>query len=287
MRLPQVGVLAVALWLGSSAVALGQQTGVQTAQASSILQNSLKALDGPSVINDVTVSSTARRIAGSDDETGTAALKATVVGDSRVDLTLPSGNWSEIRNPSAIPLPGVVTADVTDPAVLAPQPVGEWLGRDGVAHGMASQNVMTDAAWFFPAATLTRILSVGSYSFSYIGEETVNGESVVHIQVSQPIPAAQKPSQRTAAIVQHLTQMDFYLDATTLLPVTLSFSAHPDDNAIRDIPTQIRFSDYRAVNGMQVPFRVQKYLNNSLVLDLQFNNVVLNSGISADTFAMQ
>jgi len=50
---------------------------------------------------------------------------------------------------------------------------------------------------------------------------------------------------------------------------------------------EIVFSNYHQVNGVQVPFHVQKYLNNSLSLDLQIQLVVLNSGISATTFQAQ
>lgn len=81
--------------------------------------------------------------------------------------------------------------------------------------------------------------------------------------------------------------MDFFLDPATLLPLAISFNTHPDDNALRDIPVEIRFSDYRLVNGVQVPFHIQKFLNGSLSLDVQVQNVVINSGLSANEFTTQ
>jgi len=53
---------------------------------------------------------------------------------------------------------------------------------------------------------------------------------------------------------------------------------------ILDIPVEIRFSDYRPVSGAQIPFHVEKFLNNTLLLDLQFTNAQLNSGLSASLF---
>jgi hypothetical protein len=82
----------------------------------------------------------------------------------------------------------------------------------------------------------------------------------------------------------HLSKMDFFLDPTTFLPAAVTFNIHPDNDAGLDIPIEVRFSDYRAVNGVQVPFHVQKFLNNSLVLDLQFATAVLNTGLAASQF---
>ncbi len=82
----------------------------------------------------------------------------------------------------------------------------------------------------------------------------------------------------------HLSQMDFFLDSTTFLPAAVTFNIHPDNNALLDIPIEVRFSDYRAVKGVQVPFHIQKFLNNGLILDLQFTTAVLNAGLGASQF---
>jgi hypothetical protein len=84
-----------------------------------------------------------------------------------------------------------------------------------------------------------------------------------------------------------MSQVDIFLDASTLLPAAIAFSLHPDDNALLDIPLEIRFSDYRPVSGAQVPFRIQKYLNNSLILDLQLQSTAFNTGLTAADFSVQ
>jgi len=90
-----------------------------------------------------------------------------------------------------------------------------------------------------------------------------------------------------SALMQHLSQMDLYLDAVSGLPAAMTFNIHPDNNALLDIPTEIRLSDYRMVNGAQVPFHVEQYLNNSLVLDFRFDAVTINTGLSANDFQIQ
>jgi hypothetical protein len=67
----------------------------------------------------------------------------------------------------------------------------------------------------------------------------------------------------------------------------MTFSIHPDNNELVDIPIEVSFADYQVVSGVQVPLHVQKLLNNGLVLDLQFQNVTLNSGLTASQVVAQ
>lgn len=67
-------------------------------QAVALIHRALAALTGGAPVTDVTLTGSARRIAGSDDESGTATLLATSAGDSKVELSFPSGNSTETRN---------------------------------------------------------------------------------------------------------------------------------------------------------------------------------------------
>jgi hypothetical protein len=114
---------------------------------------------------------------------------------------------------------------------------------------------------------------------TYVGAETLDSQKVQHVFVTQQPPT----SSLTADIFPHLTQVDLYLDSSTFLPAAMSFNIHPDDNELVDIPIEVRFSDYRPVNGTQVPFHIQKFLNNGLLLDFQADSVALNSGLAASS----
>jgi hypothetical protein len=81
--------------------------------------------------------------------------------------------------------------------------------------------------------------------------------------------------------------MDLYLDSSTFLPVSITFSIHPDNNALLDVPVEVHFSDYRKVSGVQVAFHVQKFISNQLTLDVSFQTVSLNTGLSTTDFAVQ
>jgi len=240
-----------------------QQTATSSPQALQLLQRSLSALVGGQTLTDVTLSGTARRIAGSDDESGTATLRA-ISGDAgRMDLSLPSGPRIEILNSTTIPT------------------TAYWSGPDSVSHPIGYHNLLTDSAWFFPAFGIANRLSATGYVATYIGQETRNGQAVQHVSVSQSSSFQTPPG---VVALPHLSQVDFFLDSTTLLPAAITFNIHPDDNALLDIPIEVRFSDYRAVGGSQVPYHIQKYLNNGLALDFQVQTVTLNSGLTASSF---
>jgi hypothetical protein len=240
-----------------------QQSPPTSPQAVQYLQRALVALSGSTPTNDVTLSGSAHYIAGSDDETGTATLKA-VLGASRIDLNLSGGPRSEVVNTSA-------------------SPAGTWSGPDGVSHAISDHNLMlVDPAWFFPAFPITRGLSSG-YVATGLGQENRNGQAVEHVTISQTSTVQTPPGAPTMA---HLSQMDFFLDSTTFLPAAITFNIHPDNNALLDILIEVRFADYRTVSGVQVPFRIEKYLNNGLILDLQFQTVTFNSGLTASSFSL-
>jgi hypothetical protein len=224
----------------------------------------LAALSGGTSITDVTLSGAAQRIAGSDDESGTTVLKAIAVGASSVNLSLPSGTRVEIQNCSTAP------------------PTGTWSGPDGISHTIAYHNLLTGPAWFFPAFTISQGLSASGYVATYIGAETRNGQAVQHVSLSQP---SLFPNSSGGPSPGHMSQVDFFLDSTTFLPAAITFNIHPDNNLLLDIPVEINFSGYTAVSGAQVPYHIQKYINNTLTLDLQLQNATFNSGLTVGSFS--
>lgn len=243
--------------------ALPQQVAASAPDPQLLLQKSLAAMIGNTPLTDIVLSGTARRIAGSDDESGTVTLKALTNGSSRMDLSLSSGSRTQVYS------------------VSSDGPAGSWSGPGAVAHPAALHNLWTNHSWFFPAFALATFLSSPNYSVAYIGQETKDGEPVIHLSASFTPP---KVSAKTANFIQHLSQTEIFLDPNSLLPVAITFNTHPDDNAALDIPVEVHFSQYQMVAGAQIPFHVQKYLNNSLFLDLQLQSASINSGISADTF---
>jgi hypothetical protein len=262
MRSTRMGVFVCTLLL---ALPSGAQT--LTSPGVATLQQSLTSMAGSTSVSDVTLNGTANRIAGSGNDTGAITLEALATGQSSLKFDSSAGTSTEVRSISSA---GLGT--------------GSWSGPDGVSHPMAAHNVMTDSSWFFPALTIAKLLGSQATSVSLVAEETKDGVSVTHLTTSQQL--ANVPAD-SVSLMQHLSQMDLYLDGTTLLPVALSFSVHPDNNMLLDIPVEIRFSDYRAVNGVQVAHHIQKYVDNSLFLDIQIQTATLNSGLAPSALTIQ
>src|ERR1051326_2721730 len=223
-------------------------------QAVTYAMQATSALTGANPIMDTTLIGTATRSVGSDQGSGPTTLYAKSQFASRIDMNLSSGNRSEIRN-------------------SVPSPQGEWIGSDGTPTQYALHNCYTDPAWFFPALSSLASANNPNEILSYVGLETLNGSSVQHI--------------RSVWSGQPLSTMDFYLDATTLLPVEIDFNAHPDDNMAVNVSFQILFSDYQNVGGALVPYHVQELLSGTVLLDFTASSAALNTGLSDSLFAIQ
>jgi len=226
-------------------------------QALAFAAQSMAALTGGTLISDVTLTGSGTWTAGDEGESGPAVLLAAGTGESRMDLSLPSGTKTEIRDASK----GIAQ--------------GKWIVQSGASGNVASHNCQTDPAWFFPA--LGSLGGGTNLVLSYIGQETRNGVTVQHLQSYFYQPGG---------FESELSTMDFYLDSATLLPVAITFNMHPDTDATTNISVDVEYSNYQAFNGILVPMHVQKYLQGTLTIDLTFTNAVFNAGIDISTFSV-
>jgi len=188
------------------------------------------------------------------------------MGQSRVEFSFPSGPRAE-------------TCDASGDT-----PSGSWTGTDRAVHPIAYHNLRTEPAWFHPAFLLGHALAPGGFKFSYVGREARADAAVHHFAVWQLQNLPADVPADIASQLQELTRTDVYLDASSLLPVAIAFATHPDNDMGLSIPIEIQFSDYRAVNGVRIPFQVQKFLNNGLILDLIVKEAQVNTGIAAAEF---
>jgi hypothetical protein len=223
-------------------------------QAITYAAQSISALSGGTAISDITLNGSATRTVGADVESGPATYYGKGQYESRLNLNLSNGNRTEIRT-----------------ATNGPQ--GEWIDSNGNANPYAQFNCLTDSVWFYPALTSLSFSGSTSQVLSYIGLETLNGESVQHLQ--------------SVWFGMSLTTTDFYLDAGTLLPVQMNFNGHPDTDASTNIPFQVVFSSYQNVGGALIPYHVQEYVNGNLLLDFTASSSVLNSGLPDTLFTLQ
>lgn len=229
--------------------------------AVALASQALKALAGGTALTDITLQASANYVAGSDQESGTSTLVARGNPQSLLTLNLSEGTRQEIRN----------------------GPSGSWSGPDGVHHAMATHNCWVDASWFFPALILQALSADPTLGVVYLGSAEWNGLAALHLQFLHLVPG-QAPGITTQ--IQGLSAVDLYLDPKSLLPLALDFNTHPDNDLNQNIPIEIQFGDYRPVSGVQVPFRIQKFLQGTLTLDFTVAQAAVNSGVSTSTFTI-
>lgn len=234
------------------------------------MQSSLTILTGKLPVSDITLTGVAERISGSADEAGRATLRALATGEEGMDFTFPSGTYREVRRGSGS------------------SREGHWSGPDGNWHTMPEHNLKAEGVWFSPVLLFNRLLVGKSTTFEHLGTSVVEGQPLEHIKVregSPEVPA--KAPAHVAQLMQHLTEIDLYLDPDSSLPLKMTFNEHPDNDASKDIPVEIRFSDYRVISGAHAPFHLQKFINGTLFLDVRVEQATLNLNLPASAFTAQ
>ncbi|MGH9375611.1 MAG: hypothetical protein ACRD1J_05540 [Terriglobia bacterium] len=232
---------------------------VQEPAAVALVNQAVASAAGAVPVHDITLEGTATYTSGSDIETGTATLEATSRDESLISINLSDGSREWIRQ----------------------GPAGVWIGPDGQAHAMAIHNCWMDAAWFFPALSLEAASGNPAVGLSSAGPGTWQGASVERLQWSTVPPG--QPA-KVASAIQSLAATEISLDASSLLPVAIDFNLHPDEDAGRNLPVEIRFSDYRIVSGVRMPFHIQKYLQGGLLLDITVTSAAINTGLPDSVF---
>ncbi len=236
---------------------------VSDLQAVSLLTAANVALKNSSGTPDLALVANATSFAGSDTQSGAAAFKTRGNANARLELPASGGRIVEVRADSDVP---------SGRASLAGQ----------AAKNLPVHNCWPVSAWFAPVTALAA-LATPANAVKYVGPESRNGVPVEHIRAFRNFV---RRTGKETLFYRHLTTVDVYLDSTTHLPLAMAFVTHPEDDASTDIPVEVRFSDYRSVTGIQVPFRIQKLIQGTLNLDLIIQTATINAGVSDSDFTL-
>lgn len=258
------GVLAILMASLLSAQSQPQAVATSDTQAISLAQKSISAMLGGATITDVTLDGNVISIVGSDNETGTGRFRAKGNVKSRIDINSGKENRSDVRTSTN----GL--------------PAGAWKKNSASVNAAPQHNCWTDAVWFFPVLTSLSQTANPQLVFSYVGEEQHEGVTAQHIRSYQLPPSGLKNSS-----TPKLSVMDFYLEPNSLFPLAISFNLHADDNMSVNVPVEIRFANYKKVNGVQVPFHFQQLMNGTLSLDVTVTSAIFNTGLQDSQFTLQ
>lgn len=219
--------------------------------ASQLLLGASQAFAGRQGVSSVTLNGEATFVAGSMNDSGTITLVARQDGSSSLTLDLSSGARTETQD------------------TFANGQGCTWSGSDGTVHESSGHNCMIPVAWFLPEVALFSTAQPSDAAMTIVpGQPPLTD---LHWALSAP---ASMPADQ-AALIAHVGSYDLQFDPTTFLPAALLYTLHPDSNAGVDIPVRVTFADYRPINGATIPFRIQRYVNGVLSLDITVSDAVV------------
>ena len=242
---------------------LAQTTKDSSTSAKVALANSLAIISGGQHVSDVILNGTLSRDTGDGVEKTSATLKGKGTTASRLNSMSSAKARSEVW------------------ALANGLPACQWTDTKGTTHVSPAENCLVPV-WFLPQLSPLANVVDSSAQAVFVGHEERSGEPVDHYTISRVfVPVPSKPRYSVSS------QVEIYLDSATQIPVALMYQAHPDDDLGANLAVEVRFSDYRLVNGAFVPFRVARLLNGATVLDFTVTSVTLNAGVSDSEFSLQ
>lgn len=219
-----------------------------------LLATAQSAFEGKLTVSAVTLTGNADFAAGSTKESGSITLTARADGSSILEFSAGSASRTETQD------------------TFANGQTCSWSNSDGIVHQYAGHNCMIPVAWYLPEPGLFSAQQPANAAFTAVA----GGPSSASALRWSFIPSSGMSADQ-AALMEHIGSYDLQFDGAIGLPAELLYSVHPDSNAGQDIPVKVLFSDYRTVNGVTVPYRIQRYSNGVLSFDITISSATISN----------
>jgi hypothetical protein len=119
-------------------------------------------------------------------------------------------------------------------------------------------------------------------SVQYDDTETLGSQAAYRLEIS-PQPLGTDPISVLRAQANHLM---LWVSVSSGLPLQLSYMRISNTNPTASRQVTRTFSDYRQINGLNVPFHQEEFAGGQMLLSLQFDTVSFNTGIPSSDFAL-
>jgi len=60
------------------------------------------------------------------------------------------------------------------------------------------------------------------------------------------------------------------------LPTSMRYTVTADDGSAARISIEVRYSQYQKASGAMIPFRIERFVNGALQLDVQISSAQIN-----------
>jgi len=233
-------------------------TGSTGTSATTLLNQLSTSFSGGNVVHQVQLTGTANWHLGSLEDTGTATLSAATNGSSQLQLSLSSsGTRTETQ-----------TGQGSDMACT-------WAGNDTATHAVDQGNCWRPVIWFLPPFSLQPSLVPSYLGATDFGTGPVGFSAAKYRHLQGALVLPNLIPKLTTDVMTRSTA-DLGLDPATLLPAVLTYSIRPDNGAPIPIAVEIHYSNYQTINGVKIPFTIQRYINGSLQLEIAVSSAQVN-----------
>jgi hypothetical protein len=159
---------------------------------------------------------------------------------------------------------------------------GKIIQPDGSVRWLTPDNTISQRITHIPVLSLLAEYQQPTVSTQYLGTTSIDSTTAdvvgLGIFVANNVVSAQQQSQNT----QHL----FYIDHASGLLLRVQ-ELHYAENVNGDSQgLETRFSDYRAIQNVMIPFHQQTYVDGQLLFDLSLTNVTLPVSLTDSDFSL-
>lgn len=233
---------------------------VNLQNATSVLNQASSTFSPKAIVSSVQMTGSATWYAGSLEDTGNVTLTASATGATTMQLSLAKkGLWTETQGS------------------IASGRLCQFTGSDNIAHTLDILQCLKPVVWFLPGISLQPKMMPTGVGVSDGGTGRVSAltkETYRHLQ--SQLVFADLPNGLMEQVMQESTT-DIGLDPQSFLPNVLSYKLHPDDGSQTVvIPIEVHFSNYQKINGVEIPFLIQRYVNGSLQLEIKVDTAQIN-----------
>ncbi len=147
----------------------------------------------------------------------------------------------------------------------------KWSGSDGVVHSSRPYACLQPLLWCLPSLSLQTPSMPANVSVVDLGPEQMNGGSYTHLRL-QSTPSADSDTNAPVVLANFA---DLWIDSVTHLPAILRYRLPSDRGGPVVSVIEVRYEDYRLIRGAQVPFRIERLVNNAPNLTLQIRTATI------------
>lgn len=151
------------------------------------------------------------------------------------------------------------------------------VGFDGTTAWMAAAGLPPQP---LPPGPQTEGLKQNSQIDSPLFDYKARGTT---IELGEPLTEAGRKLHHLIVTPKASTPMHYYLDAETGLEAKMLINTEDGGQTIR---MEMRFSDFRPVEGRTVPFSVTQFVNGNQVVEMKFEKIEFNVPIGDEVFKM-